>query len=108
MIRELTVVGEDLELKPADDSSGFKRTEDAGQIGVAIPRKNAIEVVPWRVAPVAHLDAWQDSGTVRGDIRQEVVGIPEVVDIEQDADVRLSNLVDQSDRAHPVAAITGC
>src|SRR5258706_11973058 len=93
-IGERPVVREDLEVVPTVEPAVLERAEERRQVHDPVAGEGPVEVVPRVLAPVADVDARAEPARVLPDVLEHVIRVPEVIDVEEDSDVRLAHLVD--------------
>src|SRR2546427_3078668 len=93
---ERAVVREDLEVVAAVPAGTVERAEDRRDVGAAVARQHPVGPAASGLAPVAHVHAGEP-GRVALDLVEQVRGVPEVPDVELDAERRGADLFDQLD-----------
>ena len=72
---ERTVVGEDLDVVEPVPARSVERAEDAGHVGLALPREHAVGPAAGRLADVGHMDAHETVDLLL-DVLIERLGVP--------------------------------
>src|SRR5581483_663173 len=90
---ERSVVGEDLDVVEAVPACAVERAKDGGHRRDAVSWKDAIGPAARRLAPVVHVDAG-DERRMPLDLVEELGCVPEMPDVELDAERRGADLLD--------------